>query len=157
MPLTPLDIHNREFKKGFRGYNEAEVDEFLDEVIKDFEGLIKENGLLKEEVSQLKAQVEHYRGLETTLQSTLVVAQGTAEEVRINARKEAELTLAEARAKADQLIQEAYERQRKVMEQMDEKRREMALFRARARAMLLSQLEVLDSGDPIEKSEAQPA
>lgn len=157
MPLTPLDIHNREFKKGFRGYSEAEVDEFLDEIVKDFETMIKENGLLRDELSQLKAQVEHYRGLETTLQSTLVVAQGTAEEVRANSRKEAELILAEARNKAEQIVHEAYERQRKVMEQVDEKRRELALFRARARAMLLSQLEVLDSVEPADRSEAQPA
>ena len=28
--ITPMDIENKEFKKGFRGYNEEEVDEFLD-------------------------------------------------------------------------------------------------------------------------------
>ena len=37
MPLTPLDIHNKEFSKGFRGYDEDEVNEFLDQVIKDYE------------------------------------------------------------------------------------------------------------------------
>ena len=39
--LTPLDIHNKEFKRGFRGYNEEEVDEFLDRVIKDYEQLYR--------------------------------------------------------------------------------------------------------------------
>lgn len=42
MPLTPLDIHNKEFSKGFRGYNEDEVNEFLDQIMKDLEILIKE-------------------------------------------------------------------------------------------------------------------
>ena len=37
MPLTPLDIHNKEFGKGFRGYNEDEVNEFLDQIMKDLE------------------------------------------------------------------------------------------------------------------------
>lgn len=157
MTLTPLDIHNREFKKGFRGYNETEVDDFLDEIIKDFEALIKENGQLKDEMAQLKSQLDHYRGLETTLQSVLVVAQGTAEEVRANARKEAELILAEAAKKSEQLVQEAHERKRKILEQIDDQRRHLALFRARARSMLLSQLEVLDTAEPLEKDEAQSA
>lgn len=42
MPLTPLDIHNKEFGKGFRGYNEDEVNEFLDQIMKDLEILMKE-------------------------------------------------------------------------------------------------------------------
>ena len=41
--ITPMDIENKEFKKGFRGYNEEEVDEFLDIVKEDFENLYREN------------------------------------------------------------------------------------------------------------------
>ena len=37
MPLTPLDIHNKEFSSGFRGYDEDEVNDFLDQVVKDYE------------------------------------------------------------------------------------------------------------------------
>ena len=43
MPLTPLDIHNKEFSRSFRGYDEDQVNEFLDQVIKDYEALIREN------------------------------------------------------------------------------------------------------------------
>ena len=40
MPLTPIDIHNQEFSKVFRGYDEDEVNEFLDQIIKDYEIII---------------------------------------------------------------------------------------------------------------------
>ncbi|MBQ1614259.1 MAG: DivIVA domain-containing protein, partial [Selenomonas sp.] len=30
MVLTPMDIHNKDFKRSFRGYNEDEIDDFLD-------------------------------------------------------------------------------------------------------------------------------
>lgn len=43
MPLTPLDIHNKEFSRRIRGYDEDEVNEFLDQVIKDYEIVIREN------------------------------------------------------------------------------------------------------------------
>ena len=43
MPITPMDIHNKEFSRSFRGYNEDEVDQFLDEIVEEFERLYKEN------------------------------------------------------------------------------------------------------------------
>ena len=36
MPLTPLDIHNKSFNKGFRGYDEDEVNEFLEQEMRDY-------------------------------------------------------------------------------------------------------------------------
>ena len=41
--ITPLDIENKEFKKGLRGYNENEVDSYLDEIKKEYENLYREN------------------------------------------------------------------------------------------------------------------
>jgi cell division initiation protein len=39
VPLTPMDIHNKEFSRSFRGYKEDEVDQFLDNIVDDFEKL----------------------------------------------------------------------------------------------------------------------
>lgn len=47
MPLSPLDIHNKEFTRGFRGYDEDEVNDFLDQIIKDYEQVIKEKSVLR--------------------------------------------------------------------------------------------------------------
>ena len=58
MPLTPADVHNVVFKKppiGKRGYDEDDVDAFLDEVERELARLIEEN-------NDLKAQVERTRG-----------------------------------------------------------------------------------------------
>ncbi len=51
MPLTPADIHNVAFKKppiGKRGYDEEEVDAFLDEVEQELIRLLEENGSLRD-------------------------------------------------------------------------------------------------------------
>jgi DivIVA domain-containing protein len=56
MPLTPADVHNVAFSKppiGKRGYNEDEVDAFLDLVEAELARLIEENDDLREQVSQL--------------------------------------------------------------------------------------------------------
>ncbi|MBU5364764.1 cell division regulator GpsB [Enterococcus devriesei] len=55
---TPNDILEQEFKTKMRGYDPIEVDEFLDNVIKDYEAYNKEILTLKEENDRLKAKVE---------------------------------------------------------------------------------------------------
>ena len=87
--LTPIDIHNREFKKGLRGYKESEVDEFLDRVVADYEKLWRENERLKEQARFNEKEINHYKNLERNLQDTLVVAQKTADEVISAAKKNA--------------------------------------------------------------------
>jgi len=88
--LTPMDIHNREFKKGFRGYNEAEVDSFLDKVTADYEALFRENEKLKEQTNSNEKEIAQFRKMEKSLQDTLVVAQRTADELISAAKKNAE-------------------------------------------------------------------
>lgn len=88
--LTPMEIHDHQFKKSFRGYSENEVDDFLDRVVADFEKLLRENERLKSQVNTNEAELEHYRKLEKTLNDTLMVAQRTADEVITSARKNAD-------------------------------------------------------------------
>jgi DivIVA domain-containing protein len=55
MPLTPADIHNVAFKKppiGKRGYDEEEVDAFLDEVEQELIRLLEENGVLRDQMQR---------------------------------------------------------------------------------------------------------
>ena len=144
MPLTPLDIHNKEFKKVFRGYSDEEVDEFLDEVTRDFESLVKENSSLKDELSEALKKVQHYQNLEATLKDTLIVAQQSAEEVKANSHKEADLILQQANLEADKLIQAAQTRVNKLAEDFEELRKQVHLYRARAKTMVRAQLELLE-------------
>jgi cell division initiation protein len=108
MKLTPLDIRHKDFKRGLRGYVDGEVDEFLDEVADEFERLFKENIELGEQVDSLQERVDQYRNLEETLQKTLVSAQKSAEELKVNAEKEAQLILREAEMKARQMVNDSY-------------------------------------------------
>lgn len=87
--LTPLDIHNHEFKKSFRGYDESEVDDFLDRIVSDYEKVLRENEKLKERANFSEKELTHYKSLEKNMQDTLLVAQKTAEEVITSARKTA--------------------------------------------------------------------
>ena len=59
MFLTPKDIHDKTFKRSFKGYDENEVDEFLDLIIKEFNLMIDENERLRQEITA-KPVVQEY-------------------------------------------------------------------------------------------------
>ena len=145
--FTPLDIHNKEFKKGFRGYNEDDVDQFLDKVIKDFEKLYRENIELKETLERLSTKLEHYQHLETTLNNTLVVAQETAEDVKLNAKKEAELITKEAEVTASRIVEEARNKARKLTTDYEDLQRQTQIYRGRMRTLLQAQLDMLNTAE----------
>lgn len=147
MPLTPQDINRREFKKGMRGYSVEEVDDFLDQVTRDYESALRELASYREQVTKLEDKLAHYYKLEQTLHGALVVAQETAEEVKNSARKEGQLLLKEAEVRAEKVIEEAIAKSRKMAGEYQEVQKQAEIFRGRLRALLQAQLEMLGAGD----------
>ena len=150
MPLSPLDIHNKEFAKTFRGYDEDEVNEFLDLIIKDYETLIRENKELTNKVAGLQEQLNHFATLEDTLSKTLLVAQEAAEEVKNNAKAEAKLIKKMAEKNANKIIEDAVLERSKVHNQMLALKREAIAFKTRMTHSVQAQLDILNSPEWLE-------
>ena len=147
MPLSPLDIHNKEFSRSFRGYDEDEVDDFLERIIQDYEVLIRQNKELEERLEQFEERLRHFTNIEESLGKSIIVAQETAEEVKNNARKEAQLIIREAEKNADRIVTEALTKSRKIAMEIEEVQKHAMIFRARFRSLIQVQLEMLESGD----------
>ncbi|APB35804.1 MAG: DivIVA domain-containing protein [Weizmannia coagulans] len=147
MPLTPLDIHNKEFSKGFRGYDEDEVNEFLDQLIKDYEMLIREKKNLEDKVASLNERLSHFTSIEETLNKSIVVAQEAAEEVKGNAQKEAKLIIREAEKNADRIVNEALSKARKIALEIEELKKQSKVFRTRFKMLIEAQLDLIDNDD----------
>lgn len=145
--LTPLDIHNKEFKRSFRGYNETEIDAFLDEVVKDYEKLYRDNIELKETLERVSSKLEHFQHMENTLHSTLVIAQETAEEVKLNAKKETELVLKEAEIRAQKMVEEASAKVRRMNGEYEELKKQAQVYRTRLRTLIQAQMEMLQHAE----------
>ena len=105
--LTPVDIHNKDFKRSFRGYDTEEIDDFLDIVVNDYEKLFRENNQLKKEVELNEKQLAQYHQLEKNLQDTLLVAQRTADEVTNTASVRGDELRQAANQAADNIKREA--------------------------------------------------
>ncbi|MFZ5827385.1 MAG: DivIVA domain-containing protein [Bacillota bacterium] len=155
MALTPLDITNKEFRVRLRGYDRDAVDEFLDQIIREFEVLIKENAASKEQVELLSQRVEQYRALEETINKTLIIAQESAEEIKANARREADLIIQEARLQAERILEAGQAKARRIMEENADLARAAQVLRGQMRALLQSQLEAIDTvHDPFAQAAA---
>lgn len=147
MPLSPLDIHNKEFGRAFRGYNEDEVDDFLERMIQDYEALIRQNRDLEEQMENVQEKLKHFTNIEESLSKAIIIAQETSEEVKNNARKEAQLIVKEAEKNADRIISEALNKSRKIAMEVEEVQKHAVIFRARFRSLIQAQLEMLETGD----------
>ncbi|MGG0178974.1 DivIVA domain-containing protein [Gottfriedia acidiceleris] len=147
MPLTPLDIHNKEFGKSFRGYDEDDVNEFLDQVIKDYELVIREKKQLEEQILDMKERLKHFSTIEETLNKSILIAQEAAEDVKGSAQKEAKLIIKEAEKNADRIINEALIKSRKVTMEFEELKKQSKVFRTRLRMAIETQLEMLGHED----------
>jgi cell division initiation protein len=143
--VTPVDIRNQKFGKSLRGYDITEVDAFLELVCSTLEELITENAELKRKCSSAESTLKGYTDLEGNLKQALVTAQKTAEEIRENARKEAQLLMRETQIKAERKMEEAYEildGLKKKIADLENLKRE---YLARLKSLVETHLKVLES------------
>ena len=91
MRITPHDIRQQQFtSKMLKGYDPQEVDAFLDDVAEDYEAVLKETALLKEQMAAIEERSRGVAEREKSLQETLVTTQRLAEEMKAAARREAD-------------------------------------------------------------------
>lgn len=147
MALSPIDIHNKEFTSKFRGYDEDEVNEFLEQIMKDFENLLEENKTLKGSLKQSSEQVSHFNSIEQTLQKSILVAQEAAEDVRRNSMKESKLIVKEAEKNADRIVNEALTRARRISVEIEDLKKQSKVFRTRFKMLIEAQLDLIESDD----------
>lgn len=107
MRISPMDIEQQQFGRSFRGYNEEEVDIFLDRIAKDYEEILQENAKTKEEVERLQAKLDEYVKMEETLRTALVNAQQSASHIKESIQKDAENIIENAQIEAERIRQRA--------------------------------------------------
>ena len=112
--ITPMDIHNKTFSGQIRGYSKDEVNAFLEELASDYEKIYREHRAMEEEMDIIRTKLRNYEKMESTMSHTLVMAQETADNVKKNAHKEAELSIQEAQSEAQKIVSDAEAARRKM-------------------------------------------
>jgi len=154
--ITPVDIQHKSFKKALQGYDRAEVDQFLDDVIETLEDDAQHRAALEAEIADLKERISHFKAMEDSLHNTLVLAQRTADEVKASAHKEADLIRERARLAAEheiasynETISDVRREQQRAVEAAEKAKSEL-------RSLLMTHLSLLESAHA-RPSELPPA
>lgn len=167
MALTPLDIQNKDFSTKMRGYNQDDVDDFLDQVTRDYEDALQKNRELEKSLKHAEEKLQYFDELKDALNQSIIVAQDTADKVKSSANKESEMIItsadnqaketlveaerksnamiADAEAKSTQILAEAIERARQLAGETEDLKKKTRVFHQRLSLMLETQLEQVKS------------
>ena len=143
MAITPNDIHNKDFSTKFKGFDPEEVNDFLEEVKKELETLIRDNKDLEKRVKFNEEKVEYFNSIQETLNKSILVAQEAADRLRENARKDAEIIVFEAEKAAQAMLREAAEKATEIHRDTDLIKKETRIFRQRLQILTQTQLDMI--------------
>ena len=105
--LTTQDIEQVQFRQSFKGYDQAEVDTFLDRVIASLSELERERDAAIRRMREVEADAADSIEAERLLKRTLITAQRTADETVAEAVAQANATVTESEQRAGQLLADA--------------------------------------------------
>jgi len=127
-----------------RGYNTVQVDEFLRRVSSAMEGCAQESAGLRETVEQLTEEVRRVREIETTMTNALALAQKTADELKANAHREAEVIIREAEQTSALRLAESREEIAALKAEIESLKNERDRFESELRGLITDYSERLD-------------
>lgn len=107
MAVAPVELQHVTFPRTLFGYRRGAVEDLLHEVAQSYEDVWREREDLRDRVHQLEQELKRQRELESLLRETLVSAERAAQEVKENARTEAELVVREAHGHARAITHDA--------------------------------------------------
>jgi cell division initiation protein len=146
--ITVVDIQHKQFKKKLNGYDPADVDQYLDEVIETLEDEAQQRAALEAEISDLRERISHFKAMEESLHNTLLLAQRTADEVKASAHKEADIIKAEARLSVEKEIASLLERANDARRDHQRALETAEQAKGELRGLLMTHLALLDRGQP---------
>lgn len=156
MAITALDIKDKQFTTKFRGYNEQEVDEFLDIIVDDYEDLVRDNRELSTRVKELEEKLAYFDEMKESLSQSVILAQETAEKVKASAADEsanlinkanfnATYLIEEAKSKASEILRDATDEAKRVAIETEELKRQSRVFHQRLLAAVEGQLNLANA------------
>ncbi|HEP1837556.1 TPA: DivIVA domain-containing protein [Streptococcus suis] len=158
MALTALELKDKTFATKFRGYDADEVDDFLDIVTRDYEDLIRKNHDQELELKNLRERLAYFDEMKESLSKSVLLAQDTAEKVKVAAEDQAAniikqadydaaTLLHEAKDKANAILRNATDNAKKVVIETEELKNKTRIFHQRLKSTVESQLSLVNSSE----------
>lgn len=142
--MTPVDLETTVFRRGWRGYNTKEVQEFMNRMTHDYEYLYRENINLKEKIEELNIKLSQYQLMEENLRNAVILAQKTAEEVKNSAQNQATTILREAGQQSEEIKRRVKSEIQTELQNLAILKNQLEFFRCQFKSFILTLTEVAD-------------
>ena len=140
----------KKFDTVFRGYDKAQVQSFLDDVIKNYELLLEKSKKTEEENKKLVEQIAYYQRIEDTMNKAIYTAESAGDQIKSSARKEANVLINDARRNANRIINDALLKAERAQNHADQLKRNTNILKRRLRQIIENQLEVIEEMDKVD-------
>ena len=135
------------------GYNRSEVNSFINDVIRETEGIISKVRQQSTEIEELRKELEHYKKLESALNNAVMRADETGNDIKRLAREESDLIIREAKTNASRIVNDALLRAEKLENERETLERNMKIFKRKLKLIIEQQLAVVDEIEILEIEE----
>ena len=132
------------------GYNRQEVNQFVSDGIAQTEGIIKKCKAQGEALEKLKAEIEHYKRMEATLQTAILKAEETGDNIKRMAREEHEMIVRDAKNNASRIVNEALLKAEKIENHAENLEKNMKIFKRKLKVIMEQQMAVVDEIELLE-------
>ena len=136
------------------GYNKSEVNAFIENVVKETEGIVNKCQEQKDEIKKLKEQLESYKGLEENIDKSLVNAFRTSDNIKRLARGEANVIISDAKNNASRIVNDALIRSEKIEQQADVLEKNIKIFKRKLKIIVEQQLAVVEEIEVLDLDES---
>lgn len=137
----------KKFRTSFSGYNKSDVNDFVSEVISEYESILEKLKVSMREIEHLNKELEKYKTLEKSLNDTLLVAQEASANAQKAAISEGKLIIEEAKRNASKIINNSLVKAQNIERDAEELKRRVASFKHRFMALVESQMDEVSTFD----------
>ena len=135
------------------GYNRNQVNQFVEEVITQTEGIIKRCTEQKNEIENLRQELEHYKNIETSLKDAIIRAEEAGDNIKRMAREESEMIVTDAKHNASRIVNEALLKAEKIEVQSERLQNNIKIFKRKLKLIVEQQMEVVDEIEVLDLDE----
>ena len=135
----------KKFNTSINGYHKNEVNNFVNEVAKEYESMLNNLKSKDLEINALKEQLEHYKNMESTLNRAILVAEDASNNIKKLAREEYKGIVEDAKRNASRIVNDALLKAERVEQEAETLKRRVIIFKRRFKQAVEEQLEVIES------------
>ncbi|MBE6140399.1 MAG: DivIVA domain-containing protein [Firmicutes bacterium] len=135
------------FSTSIQGYKKEEVNEFVNEVTKEYENMLQKLKLSCDMIESLKKELKHYQNLESSLNRAILVAEESTSNIKKAAYDESKVIIEDAKRNASKVINNALQKAERIENEAETLRRKVAVFKRRFRTMVEDQLDEIENFD----------